>query len=253
MVRVLSSLFSFLPYRLRRLVKMSIDLSLGFGGGGFDCVNEVKAIKSLLRHKTEIMALDIGANRGDWARAFLETYPNAKLICFEPDPLSKDYFKFLFKKFPSLELHNVAVADRNGSSTLYSKGSLWGGASLVPLYVDAFHLKKDVELITLDSFTSSREIRPDIIKIDVEGAEMLVLKGAINTLPHVSIVQFEFSDLQMASKLYFRDFFDLFSSVGFKLGRVTPAGMAQINVYDPLEESYRTTNFIAYNPRKVRL
>lgn len=231
---------------------MSIDLSLGFGGGGFNCENEVKTIKQILGHKAEITALDIGANRGDWATAFLKVFPHSKVICFEPDPLSKQYFQVLLDRFPSLELHNIALAERNGNTILYTRDEVWGGASIVSRARSGFNRKINVELVTLDSFMDSRELFPDVIKIDVEGAEMLVLQGGINTLSRVSIVQFEFSDLQMASRLYFKDFFDLFTSTGFRLGRITPSGIAWIKVYDPLEEYYRTTNFIAYNPRTAR-
>lgn len=234
------------------MLKVSTDLSLGFGGGGFDCENEVKTIKHILGHKTGITALDIGANKGDWATAFLKAFPQSKVICFEPDPLSKQYFQVLLDRFPSLELHNIAIAERNGNATLYTRDEVWGGASIVSRVRNGFNRKINVEVVTLDSFINSRELFPDVIKIDVEGAEMLVLQGAINTLSRVSIVQFEFSDLQMTSKLYFKDFFDFFTSAGFRLGRITPSGMVGINVYDPLEEYFRTTNFIAYNPRTAR-
>ena len=251
-IDLLAFLMSLLPYRIKRVFKMSIDLSLGFGGGGFDCENEVKTIKQILGYRTEITALDIGANRGDWATAFLKVFRHSKVICFEPDPLSKQYFQVLLDRFPSLELNNIALAERNGNAILYTRDEVWGGASIVSRVRNGFNRKLNVELSTLDSFIDSRELFPDVIKIDVEGAEMLVLQGAINTLSRVSIVQFEFSDLQMASKLYFKDFFDFFTSAGFRLGRITPSGIAWINVYDPLEEYFRTTNFIAHNLRTAR-
>ena len=234
------------PYKFRRLMKFSVDTSLGYGNGGFDFKNEVKSIHKHLANRIDLICFDIGANKGEWGSEFLRFYPKAKVLCFEPDSTSIEIFKNLRLDFPNLTLHNIALSDYVGTASLHTMSNLWGGASLISGAAPNSILTKEIQIDTIDNFVLKSGIQPNIIKIDVEGAEMCVLRGGIDTLKKVQVVEFEFSDLQMHSKLYFKDFFDFFTKLGFKLGRITPSGVMKIINYDPVEEFYRTTNYIAY-------
>jgi FkbM family methyltransferase len=245
-IYVFSVFFTLFPYRLRRLIKFSIDASLGYGNGGFDFKNEVKSIHEHFGESIDLICFDIGANRGEWARELLRFYPKAKVLCFEPDSTSIEIFKNLLLEFPNLTLHNIARSDYVGTAPLNTMSNLWGGASLIPGLSPNSIFTKDVQVDTIDNFVLKSGIQPNLIKIDVEGLEMSVLRGGIDTLKKVQVVEFEFSNLQMHSRLYFKDFFDFFAESGFKLGRITPAGLVRITNYDPVEEFFRTTNYIAY-------
>jgi len=251
-VLLLALFFGFFPYKFRRLMKFSFDASLGYGTGGFDIKNEVETISKLLSDRSEITCFDIGANKGEWASGILGVYPNAKVLCFEPDLKSIKVFENLLKEFPNLALHNIAISDYEGVASLHTLTDLWGGASLLPQVSLNAGYSKDVQVDTLDNFVLKSGIQPDVIKIDVEGAEMSVLKGASHTLKSVTLVEFEFSDLQMYSKLYFKDYFQFFNELGFELGRITPSGFARIAKYDPVEEFFRTTNYIAYRKSALK-
>ena len=245
-IHVFSVFFVLLPYTIRRLIKFSIDTSLGYGIGGFDFKNEVKSIYKHLGRSVDVICFDIGANKGEWARELFRFYPKARVLCFEPDSTSTEVFKSLLFEFPNLTLHNIALSDYVGTAPLHTISDLWGGASLIRGFAPNSLLTKMVQVNTIDSFVLKSGIQPNIIKIDVEGAEMSVLKGGIDTLRKVQLVEFEFSNLQMHSKLYFKDFYDFFRELGFELARITPAGVVKITNYDPVEEFFRVTNYIAY-------
>lgn len=245
-IQVFGRLFSFLPNRILRLLKISIDFSLGYGSGGFDYKNEVSAIKQVIEGVSDPIVFDIGANRGDWTKEFLKQIPNARVFCFEPDASSKFEIPKNIGNQQNVEIHNIALSDVSGKTSLYSTKTLWGGASIIPDESRQEYSTLEVSVSTLDEFVLSHLVYPDVIKVDVEGAEMMILLGGKETLKVTSVVEFEFGMSQCKSKFYFKDFFDFFRSCGFEIGRISPSGLKTIRVYDPIEEYFRTTNWLAY-------
>lgn len=245
-IQVFGRLFSFLPNRILRFFKISIDFSLGYGSGGFDYKNEISAIKQIIEGIRDPIVFDIGANRGDWTKEFLNQIPNASIFCFEPDPTSKFKIPENIGNQQNVEIHNIALSDFLGKTSLYSTKTLWGGASIIPDEKGQEYSTLEVPVTTLDEFAINNLVYPDVIKIDVEGAEMMVLLGGKGTLQTTSVVEFEFGMTQYKSKFYFKDFFEFFRSCGFEIGRISPRGLKTIRVYDPLEEYFRTTNWLAY-------
>ena len=245
-IQIFSRLLSFLPNRLLRFLKISIDCSLGYGSGGFDYKNEVSAIRHLLSDTSNPIVFDIGANRGDWAKEFLEQVPGASMFCFEPDPSSEFEIMNNVGVGRDITIYNIALSNVSGTTSLFTTKALWGGASIVPNEKREGYSTFEVPVTTLDDFVANNLFFPDVIKIDVEGAEMLVLLGGKRTLQTTRIVEFEFGTNQFESKLYFKDFFEFFTSCGFEIGRITPNGLKPVQLYDPIEEYFRTTNWLAY-------
>ena len=137
-----------------------------------------------LRH-----VVDLGANEGQWANATLDLISPEKLIMIEPNPAA---FAVLQRKFggrSNIELHNVAIGEANGVTTLrVTRDST--GASLLPpreemreLIGGNWAVEREVEcpLRTLDTLLAAL---PEIslLKIDVQGYEKEALSGASETL-----------------------------------------------------------------------
>jgi len=136
---------------------------------------------------------DIGAHFGYHSFSFASLVgDNGHVYSFEPNPFNVDRFKMHLGKNKSqaqrITLNTFALSDVNGKmSFVFSNdvdGSSSSGSHLqnvnAPLESGTYNNFKTqvVSTFTIDSYINNPDIRtPDIIKIDVEGAELLVLKG----------------------------------------------------------------------------
>ena len=157
----------------------------------------------------EVVCFDIGANRGQTIRLFKEIFPNCKIYAFEPHP---NIFRTLISSYKlgkGVKCFNLAVGELSGkfpfwvspldevsSMNLPDLDSTWNRKRALILGIDPkkMYKKIDVEVVTLDEFTSQHGIQTiDILKIDVEGGEYQVLLGSRSIFQEdrVSIVQYE--------------------------------------------------------------
>jgi FkbM family methyltransferase len=126
--------------------------------------------------------LDIGANVGLLARPFCKLVRRTgRVLAFEPAPENLQALRFNLRRFPQAEIVELAISDNNESSTFYLNCESGTGNSLVPLGLGFDKMKPQeisVQCQTLDLFLKQRpDVRPDWVKIDVEGGEFRVLHG----------------------------------------------------------------------------
>lgn len=171
------------------------------------------------RMRADDVVFDIGAYH--WVWALLLARQAREVVAFEPNPGS---LKVLRETIAVNGARNVVICSKAIGSQMASVG-LWGtgsGASLRPGRHQTSRC--EVEIEAPDSFVEGRPSLPDILKIDVEGAEHQVLTGATRCLAHARVV---------CSELHFEELpkFDadptmveaLMLSAGFvEVGRKTP-------------------------------
>ena len=135
-------------------------------------------------------AIDIGANIGLWSKD-LSSYFD-RLVCFEPNPYCEDYLKKNINLDKS-KINSCALGEKNEIKNLFIHPLNSGASSFVNKTKIGFQkdsgaiygefpketLQKNVEVKKLDDFNYNNI---DFIKIDVQGYELSVLKGAYNTL-----------------------------------------------------------------------
>ena len=156
----------------------------------FDHYQEAQRNRALSHVTDWDTAIDIGANIGLWSKDFTKFFK--KTICFEPNTSCLDCLKKNID-VSKTEIHNIALGSKNTTSYLYCPDST-GGSSLINqtkyLGIDEFGkeiwdkfdiktTKQTVDIKTLDSFSF---LDVSFIKIDVQGYELEVLKGSVNTL-----------------------------------------------------------------------
>ena len=249
-----------LPVSALQRIEMESGLALGKGWGTGTVRREVEAARRQLSRfprvvgKGELVVLDVGANVGKWTESLLEAEPKARVYAFEP---STEGFRELAKKFSTMsnvQIVKAAVGNVSGSATLWSDTPGSGLASLTRRKLDHFNIdfdvSEEVDVVTLDEWCEFNEVSPNLIKVDVEGHELDVLSGGVNTLKSVDVVQFEFGGCNIDTRTYFQDFWYFFNQLGFKLYRVAPRGVLEISKYRELDEAFRTTNFLAVSRRK---
>ncbi|MCI0716194.1 MAG: FkbM family methyltransferase [Chlorobi bacterium] len=125
--------------------------------------------------------LDIGANYG--LRSIYALSIGRPVILFEPNCSINNFTTQIFKinNFNNFKLENLCISDKTGEVEFYLSENTYESS----LYKFDYAIKKiKVSSITLDEYFSGliNEIIPRIIKIDVEGAEYEVFKGAEKTI-----------------------------------------------------------------------
>ena len=146
-------------------------------------LNETKIIDILLVGSRHI--LDIGANIGWYSVRFARQEPNAKIYCFEPVPLT---YEFLCRNVnlnnvgEQVLCYNYGLSNTNGSCEFFIAPTNCVNASLLNVAnVDNAQAMIGLTL-TLDQWKINHKVKPDFIKCDVEGAELLVFQGGYETL-----------------------------------------------------------------------
>jgi FkbM family methyltransferase len=128
----------------------------------------------------ELMAVDVGANFGVYTAAMLKA--GAKVIAFEPLTECAEALRHHSSRYRGrLTVHETALSDRAGAAALHlprdQSRLLTGLATLSEVSLQ--HEDRQVDLRTLDSYEFA-DVR--LIKIDVEGHEQAVIRGAAETI-----------------------------------------------------------------------
>ncbi|WP_246801140.1 FkbM family methyltransferase [Bradyrhizobium genosp. L] len=131
------------------------------------------------------MVCDIGANKGSFTYWLSRWNPAGRVIAFEPQ---KDLAGRLAQVCSSARLRNVlvepkAVAAESGIRELCIPDGHQSGASLNPnVMPDVPHARATVTAVSLDEYFYTSDDRISVLKIDVEGVELDVLRGAARIL-----------------------------------------------------------------------
>jgi FkbM family methyltransferase len=135
--------------------------------------------------------VDIGASDGSWTRACLDVFPNANYRLYEPlcSHLAhyKEGLEALIGSRRNVTLRTAGVADRSGASDFYITPD-WVGSSLLPVGTAK---KIEIEITTLDEDLAGMDVGPDILKMDTQGGELRILKGARTVIPRTRVVVIE--------------------------------------------------------------
>jgi FkbM family methyltransferase len=172
--------------------------------------------------------LDVGAHCGWMSLAACHAVgKRGRVIALEASPGLADVLRYnkAVNRFQQMEIVSKAVADCDGGVVRFHLVS--GGSSRLnslldhPLETEGTALEKsaiEVETITLDKFCLDRDLQPDVVKIDVEGAELLVLSGSERLLKECRttfIVAVHPAWLPAGQTP--TDIFELFQSHGFRV------------------------------------
>lgn len=186
-----------------RIIYRAIDLtgffSTGIGQrtyefafGKFKLITEGKVLEKVCSFiKPGSLVIDVGANIGIYTKLFLNCAgPGGKVAAVEPEAVN---LKSLRRQFSSeleserLVLFDRVAADQPGDYHLWIDTCNPGGHAMAPAGVP-------VKGITIDQITSQINLIPSLIKIDVEGYEELVIRGAKETIAeHHPVLFLEFN------------------------------------------------------------
>ena len=205
----------------------------------------------ILNNKEKKIIFDVGANSASWSTYIYEKGPNNEFHLFEPSLILVEEIKRLNKNFI---VSQCAVGEAVGTITMhdYQDSNSSSHASAVSGVIETLHKKAsksyNVPMTTLDQYCIDAGIHSiDFLKIDVEGFELDVLKGAkaILSKKKIQCIQFEFNEMMALRGHHFLDFWDMLSN-DYLIYRVLSSGLLPISKYQPLwTELYGFQNIFA--------
>ena len=191
---------------------------------------------------------DVGANVGMLTRQFCrQVGKEGRVFAFEPDPLTFRFLEFNTRSFKNKELTQCAVSDNDQPAVLHLNLTSGAGNSLL----NADHCTESVPVncISLDEFLKQRDNpKVDIIKIDVEGAELSVLRGMQQTmarLPGLKLIMEYCPKNLQASGVAPRAVFDELRAQRFNLQAIQPdGGLKAIERFEELADNLNPSGYV---------
>lgn len=111
---------------------------------------------------------------------------------------------------------------------------------------------EEVATTTLDAYADHAALdQITLVKIDTEGHDLAVLRGARKLLAEHRILaaQFEYNHRWIAARSYLRDAFELLVPLGYCLGKLTPRGVEFYPGWDADLETFVEGNYVACVPQ----
>ena len=112
-------------------------------------------------------------------------------------------------------------------------------------------MQETINLTTINIFCKQNKIKKiNFLKMDTEGHELEVLKGASNLLNKnlIDFIQFEFGGCNINSRTFFQDYFYLLRDK-FHIYRILKRGLHKITHYQEIYEQFLTTNYLAQSKK----
>ena len=212
-----------------------------FARFGYSLFTDVRRISRTWGWSVETV-FDVGANVGQFATETLRGLPGATVYSFEPHPGA--FAELSRLSGPQLKTHELALAAEPGEATLYVYGSETETSLINSLTPNARFPQKfgfephevKVRCATVDAFCQEAGIeRIDLLKVDTEGFDLVVLRGAERMLREGRV------------RFVYVEFNDLFARAGTTGGALVPIA----EYLDPFGFSYLCTytDFVLYEGR----
>ncbi|HEX9423775.1 MAG TPA: FkbM family methyltransferase [Pyrinomonadaceae bacterium] len=244
---------------------------MNYGGGGLiESSGEIWVLSQIVskacKDNPSPVLFDVGANVGDYSLCLRDHMPAARIYAFEP---AESVYQELVSRIDGagadqIKPYKVGFSDSEKLVKLYSYTVEGHDASVLSSIDQRLptqvldvrtHRSDEIEVQTVDGFCAAHGIdRIDFLKLDVEGHELSVLRGAQRMLTAglISMIQFEFGPANIYSRTYFFDFWSLLSGM-YDIFRIVPQGIAPIYCYGEHHEIFLTTNYLALKKRDLQI
>ena len=135
---------------------------------------------------------DVGASDGKWTCQCLKVFPNAQYFCVEPLDEHQPYWARLNAEHPNISCWQGCLGSQTGKAILNVDRD--GSSILLGHWGNPYGTQEEVTVESLDNIVLQGICTPpDLIKLDVQGYELEVLKGATRALSKTEAIIAEVS------------------------------------------------------------
>lgn len=214
----------------------------------FETNGELLLISRLGEFKMK-KVFDVGANIGDWSTIVASTFnDDVTVFSFEIVKPTFDILKSRLNLHSNIKCYDFGLAEVNDSVKIVFYGDGSGINSIIT--EQQIHDQKGSYINgytrTGDSFCEEYQIdKIDFLKIDVEGAEHLVLQGLSHKLmgKKIDVIQFEYGMVNIYTKFLLKDYYELLGK-DYLIGKLFPNGV-YFSDYKPQNEDFVGPNYVA--------
>ncbi|HEU5292952.1 MAG TPA: FkbM family methyltransferase [Cyclobacteriaceae bacterium] len=191
---------------------------------------------------------DVGANTGKYALLAKKHNPVANVVCFEPVKSTFEKLKTVTAPLSNITLVNSGLFDENKKLTINIYPS-HTHASVFDLKAIPYESvgKEEIDLIVGDDYMKKNNIESvDLLKLDVEGAELNAIRGFKNALSNkkIRIIQFEYGYINITTKNLLIDYYEYLDQFGYAVGKLYPKKV-EFRKYQFKYEDFIGPNMIA--------
>lgn len=201
--------------------------------------------------------LDIGANVGAWTRFLLEKLDqrlldSARIYAFEPVP--ETYARLQenvagMKNGRLVRVMQIAFSDEPGEARMAVMHQLGGTNSLEfdERMAAAAREIVSVRKTVLSNFCSEEGIEHvHLAKVDTEGHDANVLKGALDLLRagRIDVIQFEYNHRWVYARSFLKDVFDLIDGLPYDIARIRSSQLEVFEFWHPEMERFFEANYV---------
>lgn len=218
--KIIKKAFRKFGYKLK---KIGADVNLApTNNKGYLLFNFYNTLKQFNFYPKHIV--DIGANHGTWTREVLQHFPEAYYTLLEPQHWLKDSFQDILEINPKVQFYPVGAGEQEGyfQFTIVDRDDSCSFRYTEEEAKAAGFEQIEIPVVTLNNLLSNSELPiPDIIKIDAEGLDIEVLKGANSFFGKTEIFMVEAG---VVNKLFDNSFLKLINFMdtnGYRLFEIT--------------------------------
>lgn len=166
------------------------------------------------------IVFDIGANLGWCSLNFSKLVTNGKVFSFEPLPktFEKCQNNLVLNNTKNVQVYNIALSNQEGEVKFFFNEKSSNSSSMKNLLNYENTIEVACKVTTLDVFIKEHGGVVDFIKSDVEGAELLVYQGAMDTLKNIRPIIFTEMLRKWSAKYNYHpnDIISLFRNIGYQ-------------------------------------
>lgn len=193
--------FTLTPRRIKKLLLKDNF----FTDGSENLTRLIRLIKKTVKPEPNELIIDIGAFDGQSSVVFSKAFENQKIIAFEPNPEAYIKAVKITSSYNNIVVHNCAISNHEGTSDfMVTENQVSSSLNSIDQknkdYGQQLVVKKTVPVKTgpIDNYTEGKKVL--FMKVDTQGHELEVFKGAVNTLKNTSFIIVEMANHNLYSK-----------------------------------------------------